>query len=200
MPQNHIRAILVTNGHLFQCFVLGDGQRMLDILNAPGTDFLKVEDVHVYRHSSDECLRTYSNAVIRKSSITLAILTSAKHEAPEKRQNSYSAKDQYEAFIAISDYEINGKMHLKGSSDAMAFLNREAKNFVPITQATIQFNSGSNSHSQQPVVIANKSAIDLLQLIRQVNDEESLLNSIRSLLDEKADSHDIRNVAGESVI
>jgi len=200
MPQNLIPAILVTNGHLFKCAVSGDGQRLLDILNAPGTDFLKVEDVHVYRHSSDQCVRTYSDAVIRKSSITLAILTSAKHEAPEKRQNSYSAKDQYEAFVAIADYEINGTMHLKGNPDATTFLNREAQNFVPITKATVQFNSSADSQPEQRVVIASKSSIDLIQLIRQVNDEESLLDSIRSLLNEQADSDDFKDVVGESVL
>lgn len=188
MRESSVSTVLITKGHALSCVVPTKGQRLLDLLNDPETEFLNVNSIEVYRHASSDLVRAFPASVIRKTSIALAILTGPRHEAPERRKNSYTSKSVYDAFVTIGDFEVNGMLHLMGSPDTLSFLTHEANRFVPLSKANVCFKGASGGRFQERVIIVSKSAIDLLEISERdpAEAETELLTSIREMMDNPA--------------
>ncbi len=184
-----VSAILVTPGHMLKCKILVRGQRVLDILNDGGSEYLRVCDVLVFRKDGTRCSFQPQEAVIPKANIHLAILSGSKHEAPEKRAVAFSSKDQYEALATVDQYEIHGRIHMKGHPDGTSFLTREASRFVPITQARVCHPGAQESDARPRLVLVQTRAIDMLHVSTKEVAVDDLLLSIRQLVERETSSH-----------
>ncbi len=158
---SHALVTLVTRDHSFNGTIATEGGRLLDLLNDENRVYLSLQPVRVYRRADTETLvEELPEAVVRKEDVSLAIIQDLKHEASRKRWSHHAPKPTFEAFLAVSGYEIRGKLHLnKPPIDLATVLIRDLGPFFPITQAEV---SDANGQFEAAVVIANKSRVSLL--------------------------------------
>ncbi len=155
--------ILITYEHRFTGQVPTGGRRLLDILNDRTTEYLHIHDVQVFRSTdTGTCIAAFPEAVVRKADLSLVLITTEKHEAPEKRLYGFVPKKLYHVFLTVPGYEVQGRLHLTASSpEPVAVLARETSEFFPITQATVSQVDGAAGTLQVPVIIVNKTSITL---------------------------------------
>lgn len=158
---------LITHEHRFKATVYTRGQRLLDILNDRTTDYLSINDVEVYRYSApNDCVATFSEAIIRKEDLQLAIITGEKHEAPTRRLFGFVQKIPYHVFLTVPGYEVRGKIHLtrEQKAESVAVLSRETGTFFPITSATASQAWTGEDLLSTPVIMVNKRSLSLFYL------------------------------------
>ena len=130
---------LVTRDHRFNGTISTEGGRLLDLLNDENKVYLSLQRVRVYRRADTETLvEEFPEAVVRKKDVSLAIITDLKHEAARKRWSHHALKPTFGAFLAVSGYEIRGKLHLNHRPiDLASVLIRDLGAFFPVTQAEV---------------------------------------------------------------
>ena len=152
---------LVTRDHRFTGTISTEGRRLLDVLNDENKVYLSLHPARVYRRADAETLvEEFPEAVVRKEDVSLAIIQDLKHEASRKRWSHHAPKPTFDAFLAVSGYEIRGKLHLSNAPlDLAAVLIRDLGPFFPVTEAEV---ADANGQFEAAVVIANKSRVSLL--------------------------------------
>ena len=178
-----IDAVLITNEHLLDCRVQTNGERLSDVLNKEATKFLRIFDVSVMSRQNNSPPKKLNDGVIRKPNILLAILKTADHEAPERRINSFAAKNHFESFILVDGFQIKGQLHAKGEPEGVQFLTHHTLDFIPITNAEVSYSDGSDPMNAQSLFV-NKAAIDFLQMLPNQEGSEDFVSAIRELMHE----------------
>lgn len=157
-------SILVTCEHFLKGNVKTGGQRLLEVLKDQGSEFLRIQNVQVFRRNCGTRIANVTEGIVRKSSIALVIPASDKHEAPQRRIDAFVPKKEHDVFLVVLGYEIRGKMQLHATADPVTVMCREMGDFVPVTRGSVSFN-GSNWREQTPqVIIANQSFLSLFQI------------------------------------
>ena len=164
MLSEEVNTILATHEHLLTAKVSTRGQRLLDVLADPNTDFLPVHDVRVFRRRGDACIETLPKAVIRKANIAFALPSGTKHEAPEKRSRSYVAKKKYAAFLVVLGYEVRGEIHLKSIDDPKVLLCQEFRSFFPVAHGNVSFAGTRCGDRESQVVLVNRDLVSLFEV------------------------------------
>lgn len=158
---------LVTEEHLINATVYTHGRRLLDVLNDRTTDYLKVSDVELHRkHSPEDAVAAFSQAIVRKADLHLVIITGQEHEAPRTRLFGYVQKTRHSVFLTVPGYEVRGEMHLTGTGqpDPIAVLAQETGVFFPVTGATASHAQTGADVVVHPVVMVNKHSLCLFAL------------------------------------
>jgi hypothetical protein len=155
--------ILGTHAGMQVASVPTRGQRLLDMLNDGGSEFLQITDLGAPITGSSSIRAPLSGAVLRKSQLLLAIL-SEQYEAPERRRFASIPKKVYTAVLTVGAFEICGQLHLKGPNDVVTALARELGSFFPITNATIQNAGLLTSPCQSQGVIINAAFVSLFHI------------------------------------
>ena len=168
---NRCPAILVTSEHLLGVEIETRGQRLLDVLNDTNTSFLCVNEVRVFRRGCTSPVATLPQAVIQKSNVALAIPAGDKHEAPQKRSQSFVPKRRSAAFLVVLGYEVRGELALKRTDDPVAALCHELGRFFPIPNGTVAFAGTRCQQQTAQVVIVNSDHVSLLQLGEPTTDK-----------------------------
>lgn len=164
MLSDEVNTILATHEHLLTAKVPTHGQRLLEVLADPNTDFLSVHDVRIFRRRGDTCIDTLPNAVIRKANIALALPAGAKHEAPRKRSTSYVAKKKYAAFLVVLGYEVRGEIHLKNVDDPKVLLCQEFRSFFPVPHGNVSFAGTRCGERESQVVLVNRDLVSVFEV------------------------------------
>ncbi|MCH7688392.1 MAG: hypothetical protein IH899_17210, partial [Planctomycetes bacterium] len=136
------------------------GQRVLDILNRPTTDFLTLYDAKVFGSGNCKtCVAELPDAVVPKVQLGLLIIPTDKFEftRPE-RFRAIIEKRKSSSFAIVAGYSVQGTVHLPGRvRDSLYALTNGLGNFFPITEATV---SGPGMASlPASAVLANKSYV-----------------------------------------
>jgi hypothetical protein len=166
--------ILITDEHVLSATIPTSGQRVLDILNDPRSQFLTVQNASVLRRRDGSRIATLPDAVMRKANIGAALLSGGEHEAPEKRRSCYLRKDEHVAFLVVLGYEVTGTMHLNASKDAVTVLYHEAGAFTPVANAVVSFAGAAPRGQAVDVALVNQSLISLIHVGDPHADELSL--------------------------
>ncbi len=175
MLQAELRCVLVTNAHLLSANIATRGQRLLEVLGDHNTEFLHVGDTHVYRRQDNVKVADLQSAIIPKANIALAIPTGTKHEAPQKRTDSFIQKKRFDAFLVVSGYEVRGELALRGGNDPLAVLYHELGNFFPVPEGRVTLETVHGGEHKSQVVIVNKKYVSLFNLQEQTAEQGSLL-------------------------
>jgi hypothetical protein len=162
MSAAQIPAILFTETHCVSGFIAGTGQRLLEILNEPYSQYVKLTEATLQTFGEGQPIQL-SEATIPKPRIVVCALTATTHEAPEKRRYAYVEKRKKKAFVIAQNYEIRGTLSLKGTAEAVAALGQELSSYFPITDANIR-HAPSNQTLDVTVAIVNKQFVSLFQL------------------------------------
>jgi hypothetical protein len=165
MAIEKIPAIFITAEHLIIGQAPTRGSRLLEMLTAPNSQYVQLDDVHVARRESKASrLRTLPHVVLRKQALLLAVLGGGRHESPERRRFAFVGKRNYPAFLIVSGYEIEGRLQLKGTPDPTLAISQELKSFIPITHAAISHAGGNGEPLTASVVLCNRDHISALHI------------------------------------
>jgi len=161
---SELTTILVTEEHLLCAKVSMRGQRLLEVLTDPNTDFLPLSNVEVLRRRCGTCVGTLPQAVVRKANVALAIPAGDGHEAPEKRIRAFQSKKRYAAFLLVLGYEVRGEVSLIGADDPKIALCHELGDFFPVPNGQVSFAGTRHTEQESQVVIVNKDFVSLFQI------------------------------------
>jgi hypothetical protein len=167
MTSIDVAAQIVVGDYVLECVVSLLGSRLLDHLNDPMTDFLRVSRVAVRQTCGGPPLATVDEAVVQKAHVKMVILCGDHHECPERRINSYAAKQRQTAVLLVGAFELRGELHLKGNSDPTYMLLREFDRFFPLTGASVSFRSAPIELPQPSLVFVQKSHVGMIQSVRR---------------------------------
>jgi hypothetical protein len=162
MSAAKIPTILFTETHCVAGFIAGTGQRLLEILNDPHSQYVKLMEATLQTLGEGQPVQL-PEATIPKPRIVVCALTATSHEAPEKRRFAFVEKRKKKAFAIAQNYEVRGVLSLKGTAEAVAALGQELSAYFPLTDANIR-HAPSNQVLNVPVAILNKRFVSLFQL------------------------------------
>ncbi|MCC7083730.1 MAG: hypothetical protein IT427_01840 [Pirellulales bacterium] len=131
-------------------------------MNEPHSQFLKLSEATLQSLVDGQPV-SLSEATVPKPRIVCCALTSATHEAPERRRFAYVEKRKKKAFVIAQNYEIQGSLSLKGTPEAVAALGQELGSYFPVADATVR-HVPSNQVLKATVAIVNKAFVSLLQI------------------------------------
>jgi hypothetical protein len=163
MALEEIPVIICTDDHRLAVVIAGKGQRVLEILNDPGSTYLPIFEVLIQRMSEVTSKNRLPEATIVKSRLAICVLAADLHEAPERRQYAFVEKMKLAATVLVQGWEVQGTISFKGSPDAVSLLQREFGSFFPLTDATIRHATTDQSFSAS-VAIVNKSLVSVLHV------------------------------------
>jgi hypothetical protein len=155
--------VLATDQHLMEVVVATKGQRLLEVLNDPNSDFLRVFDLKLIAGEGDDREASAPSGIVRRSNIILALL-SDQHEAPQRRQYSFVEKKVRSASMIAGGYRIQGELQIRGSDDPVAVVNAELQNFFPVTAAVVTHPTIRWSTLQSSVALVNKQRLGALSI------------------------------------
>jgi hypothetical protein len=175
MTETETEVILATDQHLLEALVTTRGQRLLEVLNDPTSDFLRVLDLKLMSRENGEASSAMPTGIVRRSNIVLALL-SDQHEAPQRRQYSYVEKKARPVVIVAGGFVIEGDLQFRGKYDPVSVVNAELQSFFPVTNAMVSHPSGFRNLMRAPVAIINKQFLFALHIGDPPSDE--LLGSL----------------------
>ncbi len=159
-----VTIILVAGQHSYSGLLDNRGLRVLDLLNDPGTEYLRLSKVTLHQKFFEWTIESLPEVTILKSGIDFVLLEQGRHEAPLRRQNVRVEKRSYSAIVFLNEYEIRGTLMLKGAPEAALALSRELSAFLPITNARLSIPEGSSVPAPAGVALINKSKVTLLHI------------------------------------
>lgn len=182
MDFEHLTATAVTEEHFFKGTFSTHGQRLLDSLNDTTTDFVIMKDVEVYRASYNVRAVELPTAAVRKEHIGMVLVTSRRHEAPEKQANHRRDKQHFPAFLTCFGYDVKGTVHLRGYADPVNALTLDFSPFFPVTDAIVTHGGNTGLQVKVPVAMVKRDAVSLFHLDVETLSEQEVVDSIRELM------------------
>ncbi len=164
MPASQITVVCLSGRHLFVCAVDHHDTRILDILNDPSTDLLRVHQVEAFRQDDSDRIAQLSNAVIPKSAVDCLLLCTPKHEAPLRRHYAKVQKQTRSVFVVCAGREIRGTIMLNGPSDPSVVLQHDAPTFFPIIEPNLSGLGAIDLQAAAQVALVNKNSVSLIQI------------------------------------
>ena len=159
-----VTIIVAAGQHSYSGLLDNRGLRVSDILNDPGTEFLRLTNVTLHQKFFERVVSTLPEVTIPKAGIDMVLLEQGKYEAPLRRQHARIDKRSYSAIVVLSDYEVRGTIMLKGAPDGVAALTRELSAFFPVTNARLTMPGGTDAPAPAGVALVNKSKVSLLHI------------------------------------
>ncbi len=111
-----VTIIVAAGQHSYSGLLDNRGLRVSDILNEPGTEFLRLTNVTLHQRFFEHVSRL-PEVTIPKNGIDMVLLEQGRYEAPLRRQHARIEKRSFSAIVVLSDYEVRGTIMLKGAPD-----------------------------------------------------------------------------------
>lgn len=158
-----IPIMLCMEAHCLAGTITSTGQRVLEILNDPASEYLKMSDAALQPNAEGGSATRVGDVTVPKSRIAVCILTMEGHEAPERRRYGYVEKRKKRGLVLVQGYEVQGTLSFRGTAEGVAALGREFGDFFPVSEATVRYPA---SHRSIPakVAIVNKSLVSVLHI------------------------------------
>jgi hypothetical protein len=169
MSTPETRIVIAAGKQLLSANIATERRRVADVLNDQNFQCLSVQDVHVISVGNDDPEKVLSEALVPLSSINFVILTSEKHEAPDKRRYSLVEKRRWGVYLLLPDFSIEGHLSLAGRPEPRYALTVELSNFFAVTSANVTPGTDSAHCIQAPVVLVNKAKLSLFSLGGAIN-------------------------------
>jgi hypothetical protein len=144
--------------------------RIRERLNDSGTGFVQLHDVEVHAHAKRECVAKLPTMVVLKRKLAFIVAPSGTHEAPEKCWNNWTAKAIFDAFAIVSEYRIQGTLHLpKTALDPQRALMQQNGKFFALTQASIGYGGRGVRQLSVPLLLANRDLVSCFEVGDRIN-------------------------------
>jgi hypothetical protein len=162
---DQVAVLLITGRHSIAGILDHRDLRVLDVLNDPTTEFLRLRQAVVSRHIQGEAIAQLNEAIIPKTTIEFVVLLDKGHEAPIRRHYGFVEKQAHGVFLLLADYEIRGAHSIKGRPDPLySPLGHDMSSFFPITAATFSNVMSSHRPVQAGVIFVNKAKVCVIEM------------------------------------
>jgi hypothetical protein len=162
-----VTIIVLAGRHAFSGTLENRGSRVLDLLNDLNTEFLRLRDICVHAGFCEEIITQLESGIIPKRMIDVVLLDRGRHEAQMRREHAVVKKKSCGAFFVVGDYEIQGKLMLKGSTDVLSAMTCELSAFFPVKDTRLSRVGGDHSPAAAGVALINKAKATLVQIDSQ---------------------------------
>lgn len=161
MKDKHTVAILFLSDYGLRCTIPTGGNRLLDALNDPSSDYLEVSRARFFQRDDFQTVIDVSSTLVVKSAIQLVVIDEA-DEDDRKLFYATLERKTYEAVISLPTTIVEGTLHVKSARDPQAFLSIEAAGFFPVTNAKIhQLTSSADKLESRVALIRTKTITSL---------------------------------------
>jgi hypothetical protein len=178
-----VTVVAVAGQHSMIGALQNSGMRVIDVLNDPGTEFIRLHEVVICRGIHDQCVKRAAEITVRKAMLDFVLLEADKHEAPLRRQHTVIEKRPHDALVLVGDYEVHGTIMLRKVSDLIAALNRELSDFFPLMAPRLLKVGSADGSITSGLALVNKSRISLLHF-QQPGESTTVVAAIRSAVEQ----------------
>lgn len=157
-----IEVELYTIDHVIRGFIEMAGERMSDVLNLKTELSLTLTQVQVTRllNVSKTPPIRLPLARIEKSNLLFAL--PVERDLTHKSLYRRAARQGYEIFVALPNFELSGTIHLTERLDIRRVLVVRTEDFIPLTEAMATYVLYPQIKLQASTIVFNKSRVILI--------------------------------------
>ncbi|MCB0208773.1 MAG: hypothetical protein KDJ52_05570 [Anaerolineae bacterium] len=157
-----VTADFFTSSYRFSASIVVYKRRLVDVLSDRMTDYLDIVDVYISRiNAPGDIIGTYKKGSLVKDEITFILLSDEAEGISKER--FYSARDDIPLFISLPSFEIHGQLKWGTKElDIKKLLSADTQKFIPVSEATATNSLLPTVTFQGPMVLVNKSKIQVL--------------------------------------
>lgn len=153
-------AVFVTADHFIFGKVMTAPRRFSDVLNDPMKSWILLLEAELARpNEPQKIVATFPEMVLAKAYILMAIITQEPLEDDRRRLYTYAHRKPQPLYISVPPYEIEGVGYLDRVGELYTILSVEAREFVPLTEATVVMTPNPDVRLRADVVLLNRRAI-----------------------------------------
>lgn len=172
MRELYSEAIFVTSDHVISGKIRTASKRFSDVLNDPMVSWITILEVELTRTNEPrEIVATLSEMLLAKAHILAVIVTQEPLYDKQRHLHTYTHRRPERLYISIPPYEIEGVGHLEKGGELHAILSVEARQFLPLTEATLVSTSNQDIQLRADVIMVNRRAICGLGRSEEVSPE-----------------------------
>jgi len=145
------------------------GQRLTDVLNDDLTSSVELEDVGVSRlPTPGELAATHRSALLDKKRVLFAITGASTVGESERRLYKHVDTVGWDVFVTMPSFELEGKFHVRATSNLKTMLLTWTGQFIPLTDARALFTLLPRVTFSGEVIIVNRAHIEVICTDRTV--------------------------------
>jgi|GEM_PF-2930305 len=153
-------AVFVTADHFIFGKMITAPRRFSDVLNDPMVSWVLLLEVELARPDEPEkIVATFPEMLLAKTHILIAIITKEPLYDTQRHLYTYTHKNPEPLYICLPPYEIEGVGYLEKRGELHAIFSVEAREFLPLTEATIVHTSNPDIQLSADVILVNRRAI-----------------------------------------
>ena len=133
----------------------------MDVLNDGNTRYLPIQKGQVACECNHDVVAELDGSLVVKDNLQMALLIGG---SSGSRNLFFATLERRTARVAITMPRalVRGAIHVKLARDAQSFLSIEASNFIPVTDATVQYLNLDDEPSDNVVAFVNRDYISSL--------------------------------------
>ncbi len=137
-------------------------RRLADILSDRLSDFLLLKDVYVSRiYKPGEIVAYYQVGSLIKERITFVVLPTEADGLSKDHTYPALTRQMRRVFITVPSFELQGSLKVVGKLDLQALLATGTDRFMPLLKATASSSLLPQVQFSGPVILVNKSSVEL---------------------------------------
>lgn len=157
-----VSADFFTNNYRISATTIVHRYSLVTSLNESNTPYLNLMSIYVSRiNKPGEIIGSYPRGTINADEVNFVLL-------PDKAQQTDSGSPfnanapALPVFITLSNFEIQGSYQFRGDRNTTTLLTDTPRKFIPVMDATARNATTVDIYFQSPVIIVNKTKIELL--------------------------------------
>jgi hypothetical protein len=140
-------------------------RRLADMLSDRLSDFLSLQDIYVSRiHKPGEITAHYRTGSLIKSQINFVVLPTKADGLSKDHVYAALSRQIQPVFVTVPYFELQGVLNVVGKPDMQTLLATGIDQFVPLLNATATTAAPSQVQFSGPVILVNKSSIEIFCL------------------------------------
>ncbi len=162
MNAEAVTAVLILSDFCLQCEIATRGQRLLDVLNDGNTRFVQTRGGRLLSTSGLEPVAEIGETLVVKDNLVMALLMNAGAQSARSLFFATLERNTAQVVMTLPRALVRGEMHVKRARDAQTFLTVEAGNFIPVSNARVQYSNTPTAPLEDVVAMVNRSFISSL--------------------------------------
>ena len=172
MRESVSEAVFLTADHFIFGKVMTAPRRFSDVLNDPMASCILLLEVELARPNEPrEIVATFPEMLLAKAHILAAIITQEPLYDKPRHLLAYTRRNPERLYVSIPPYEIEGVGYLEKGGQLHAIFSVEAREFLPLTKASIVCTSNPDVQLRADVIMVNRRAICGLSRSEEVSAE-----------------------------
>ena len=159
------RVILFTDRHTMLAEIQTGRSRLSDVVNDPMRKHLFVDSVRINRLDRlDETIATFDRTTVRRDSLQGLLIMSEPTRPAHQRLASYVPKTPVRVGILMSNFLIEGTVHVPGKTDPVTHVMSGPEGFTAVIDATVTLIQRVGAPLKVPTALISREHMTLVTL------------------------------------